>query len=252
MRQASVGFHCPDCVREGNAQMRQPRTAFGGLLNVGRPVVTITLIVINVVVFLIARTQGTRSEFVLTFAQTNDIDLPQFHWEGVAQGSYWQLITSNFVHLDFLHIAFNMFALWIFGGFLEQQLGRWRYLALYLVSGFAASVTVYWLADDTVISLGASGAVYGLFGAALIILLRQRRDVTGLLVLLAINLAFTFTVQNISWQAHLGGLAAGLAIGAGYAYAPRQHRQAIHVAILAGVVVVSLLLVVARTAQLTA
>lgn len=253
MRQASVGFQCPECVREANAQTRQPRTAFGGLLNVGRPIVTITLIVINVVVFVIANASGgVRSEFVLRFAQTNNVDLPQFGWEGVAQGSYWQLITSNFVHLEILHIAFNMFALWIFGAFLEQQLGRWRFLALYLVCGFVSSVTVYWLAGDSVVSLGASGAVFGLFGASMVILIRQRRDIRQLLVLLALNLVISFTVPNISWQAHLGGLAAGLLIGAGFAYAPRERRQATHIAVLGAALVIGMILVVVRTASLTA
>lgn len=251
MRTASVGFQCPECVKEASAQVRPARTAFGGLLNVGRPLVTISLIVINIGVFIIANAAGgVRSDFVLKFAQTNNVDLPQFGWEGVAQGSYWQLVTSNFVHLEVVHIAFNMFALWIFGGFLEQQLGRWRYLALYLVSGFAASVTVYWLADDSTISLGASGAVYGLFGASLVILLKQRQNITGLLMLLVFNLAFTFAVPNISWQAHLGGLAAGLVIGAGYAYAPREQRQLVQTGVLVTVAVISVLLVVARTSVL--
>jgi membrane associated rhomboid family serine protease len=259
MRQASVGFQCPDCVREGHAQRREPRTAFGGRISDGSSLATIGLIVINVVFFIIANaTDGVNGEFVKKMALFVDIDLPQFGYQGVAQGAYWQLITSTFLHTATLHLVMNMIGLWIFGSFLETQLGRWRYLALYLLTGLAGSVGIYLLSDPYVVggslnySLGASGSVFGLFGAALLILLKQRRDVTQLLVLLGLNLAITFTVPDIAWQAHVGGLVAGLLLGAGFAYAPRKQRNLIHVALVVGLAVVCLALVVVRTASLNA
>jgi membrane associated rhomboid family serine protease len=253
MTAASVGFQCPECIRAGRAQTPQARTSFGGRLTSGSPIVTLSLIAINVVFFIIANASGgERSSFVYKMAMIPDADFPRQGIEGVAQGSYWQLITSTFLHVQILHIAMNMIGLWIFGTFLEQQLGRWRYLSLYLLTGLAGSVSVYLLTPGVSISLGASGSVFGLFGAALLILLRQRRDVTQLLVLLALNLAISFTVSGVSWQAHVGGLIAGLLLGAGLAYAPRQRRTLVHAAVMGALLVICVALVVVRTAQLTA
>jgi len=258
MRQASVGFQCPECVRAGAASMPQTRTRFGGRATGGPPIVTYALIAVNVVFFVIANaTNGINGSFVQRMSLIVDANFPRAGIEGVAQGSYWQLITSTFLHTQILHIAMNMFGVWLFGSFLEQLLGRWRFLALYLLSGVVGSVAVYLLTGPTLpgqplnYSLGASGSVFGLFGAALVVLLKQRGDVTQLLVLLVLNLAFTFAAPSISWQAHVGGLVAGLAIGAGFAYAPRQQRLLIHVAMIVAVSVVCAALVVLRTAQLT-
>ncbi len=213
MRQASVGFQCPECVREGNAGTRVARTAFGGRAGGSSlPFVTITLISINVVVFLVLHaTNGLNGSFGKKMVEipTSAGFAPFLHLEGIAQGAYWQLITSTFTHYEILHIAMNMIGLWIFGSFLEHELGRWRFLALYLTAGLVGSVAVYLLADPHVVALRASGAVFGLFSAAFVILMRQRRDVTQLLVLLVLNLFISFTVPNIAWQAHIGGLLAG-------------------------------------------
>ncbi len=259
MVQASVGFQCPDCVRQGYSESRQARTSFGGRMTNGSSVVTMVLIGINALFFIIANlTGGIRGDFVAKTALFTDINLPRIGLEGVAQGSYWQLITSTFLHLQILHIAMNMIGLWIFGAFLENQLGRWRYLALYLLTGLAGSVAIYLFTGPFTpgqpisYSLGASGSVFGLFGAALVVLLKQHRDVTQLLVLLVLNLAITFVAPNISWQAHVGGLVSGLLLGAGFAYAPRQRRQSLHVAMVAGLAVFCVAVTVARTAVLTA
>jgi membrane associated rhomboid family serine protease len=252
MRQASVGFQCPDCVRVGNATVRRPRTAFGGRAMVGSAYVTIGLIAVNVAFFLVAQANGANGAFVRRMELWTDADFPRLDIEGVAQGSYWQLITSTFLHVEVLHIALNMIGLWIFGSFLESQLGRWRFLALYLVSGLAGSAAVYLLTDpNSAPSLGASGSIFGLFGAALLVLLRQRADVSQLILLLVLNLVITFTASNIAWQAHLGGLAAGLVLGGGFAYAPRKQRQLVGIGLLVLVTAASLLAVVLRTAALT-
>lgn len=255
MRQAAVGFQCPDCVREAAASTPAARTAFGGRVTDGSAAMTIGLIALNAVMFVVANaTGGGRGEFALSMSLMPDSALfpPRFDLQGVAQGAYWQLVTSTFLHVQILHIAMNMIGLWIFGAFLETALGRWRFLALYLLTGLAGSVAVYWLAPPTSVSLGASGSVFGLFGAALIILLKQRRDVRQLLILLGLNLLITFTVPTVSWQAHVGGLLAGLALGAGFAYAPRQQRTPVHLAMLVGLAVVCAGLVVVRTVALTA
>ena len=257
MRQAAVGFQCPECVKQGAAGSRQARTAFGGRIGSSNSA-TVALIVANVLVFLAAvSTGGTNGTFVHTLILIPQKVLTQntngqiVAVDGVADGSWWQLVTSMFLHTQVLHIALNMIGLWIFGSFLETALGRWRFLALYFLSGLAGSVAVYWLSPTNSASLGASGAVFGLFGAALVILLRQHRDVTQLLVLLGINLVFSFTGSNISWQAHLGGLVTGLLLGTGFAYAPRSQRTPVHVSVLVVVMAALVLATLARTAALT-
>ncbi len=255
MRQASVGFQCPDCVREGAASTRPARTPFGGKVTVSTSVVTVSLIVANVAVFLVASvTGGMSGRFTRVTGLLPDSAPfpPQSHLQGVAEGAYWELFTSTFLHLQLLHIAMNMIGLWIFGSFLESALGRWRYLALYLLSGLVGSVAIYCFAPTTSFSLGASGSIFGLFAAALVVLLRQRRDVSQLLVLLVLNLVITFTVPSISWQAHVGGLLAGLALGAGFAYAPRSSRTAVQLAVMGVLVVACVGFTIARTAALTA
>ncbi len=247
-----MGFQCPECVREGAARTPQVRTSFGGRITSGSAAVTIVLIGLNVVAFLVANATGKiLGEFSQQLVLIQDGSIYRPSVDGVAQGAYWRLVSSTFMHFDLIHIAFNLYALWLFGSYLESQLGRWRYLSLYLLAGLAGSVCVYLLSDIRSYSLGASGSIFGLFGASLFVLLRQRRDVSQLLVLLGLNLAITFVLPNISWQAHLGGLAAGMAIGAAFAYAPRSHRQSIHVASLVAVAVVCGVLVLLRTVTLT-
>lgn len=256
MRAASVGFHCPECVREGSSTVRQARTAYGGRINSRATIVTTVIIAVNVVIFVLANVlpdgpRGTVGEFVSTMGLIPDGSVYGPSIDGVAQGAYWQLLTSTFLHVSVLHLLMNMIGVWIFGTFLESVLGRWRFLALYLVSGLVGSVTVYWLADPYSLSLGASGSVFGLFGAALVILLRQKRDVSQLLVLLAINMFITFTVESISWQAHLGGLVTGMLMGAGYAYSPREQRTVLHVGAVSVLLVLATVFTVVRTGQLT-
>ena len=105
----------------------------------------------------------------------------------VADGDYWRLLTAAFLHGSLLHIAFNMYALYLFGPFVEKALGTVRFIAAYLTTAIASSVFVYWLERPELPTIGASGAVFGLFGMALLLLLRAKQDVTTLLVLLAIN-----------------------------------------------------------------
>lgn len=254
MRDAAVGFQCPDCVREAAAHSREPRTAFGGRLTGGSSTVTMILIGLNVAVFVLVQASGglvgDLGRRLLLLPDSRGYD-PRL-LEGVAQGAYWQLLTSTFLHTRVLHLAMNMIGLWLFGSYLESALGRWRFVSLYLLSGLAGSVAVLWLAPPGSVSLGASGSVFGLFGAALVVLLKQRRDVTQLLVLLGLNAVLSFAVRNVSWQAHLGGLIAGLLLGGAFAYAPRRTRTPVHVAALGAVLVVCLGLTVLRIAALTA
>lgn len=238
MRPAAVGFHCPECVAAGQETAARPRTVYGGAVRGTDNIVTLVLIGLNVAMFLFI--QVSRSIAV-------DAGLVV---GGVASGQLWRLFTSMFVHVDLMHLFFNMFALWIFGPGLERLLGRTRFIALYLLSGLTGSVAVYWLAGLNTLTYGASGAVFGLLGAALVVSVRRGYDASWLLALLGINLVFTFLAPNISWQGHLGGLVGGLALGAALAWAPRRLRTILHLAAFAGVFVLCVVLIGVRTAQL--
>jgi len=243
MRPASVGFHCPDCVAEGARTQRQPRTAAGGLIPQTAGRVTIVLIGLNLVVFLIARFAESQ-EFYAQSVMLTECTPPNCRgYEGVDQGAWWRLGTSVFLHTQILHLLFNMYALWVFGPMLERYLGYLRFLALYLTCGLAGSVVVLWFSDPATPTLGASGAIFGLFGAALVLLRSRGLETSSLMVLIGINLVITFTVPDISWQGHLGGLAAGLGLGAMFAYAPRHRRTVIQAVALGGLWVALLALV---------
>jgi membrane associated rhomboid family serine protease len=241
MRDASVGFQCPSCVAEGAKTVRSARTIAGAAIS-GRPgVVSMTLIGLNVVAYLVTlATGGQGGKFFENGAM----------WSyGVADGDYWRLLTSAFLHENVLHIAFNMYALYLFGPFVERALGTWRFIAAYLTAAMVGSVFVYLLSDPRTLTIGASGAIFGLFGIALILLLRAKQDVRTLLVLLAIN-AFISLQGNISWQGHLGGFVSGCALGAAFAYAPRDRKTQVQVLALAAMWIGIVVAIVVRTSVL--
>jgi membrane associated rhomboid family serine protease len=271
MRDAAVGFQCPTCVAEGAKATRSGRTAYGGLRSGNPGLTSIVLIVSNVVVWLLLLASGgQRSELYAKLALLPggrcspsgraDQFFPQVgeslcgssqstQWvEGVADGAYWQLLTSAFLHLEPWHIGFNMLALWFLGPQLEQAVGRVRFIALYVLSALAGSTFVYWLAAPEGSTLGASGAIFGLMGGLLVLAFKVQGDVRGILTWVGLNAAFTFLVPNISWQGHLGGFLGGVLIAAILVYAPRQRRTLWQVLGLGGVALLLVVLVLARTA----
>jgi membrane associated rhomboid family serine protease len=131
-----------------------------------------------------------------------------------------------FTHQDFMHIFFNMLALWFLGPQLERIVGRARFLALYLLSGLAGSVAILWLSAPGVAVLGASGAVFGLMGGLLVIAIRVKAELRMILIWLGINVVYTFAYPGISWQGHLGGFIGGVAIAAILIYVPGLARSA--------------------------
>ena len=256
MRAASVGQQCVECVGEGARGTRQARTVFGGR-PVGGAVVTWTLVAINVAVFLVAWVRpGIINDLSMLGYATYTPGGP-FH--GVAAGEWYRLITSAFVTpgaglggLGFVDILFNMWALIFVGPALEGFLGRARFLAVYLLSAVGGAVMYYYLAPPVNLAAGASGAVYGLFGAWFVASRRLRLDTRGIVVLIAINLAISFFFNHfIAWQAHVGGLLTGALLTAAYAYAPRGNRTTIQVAATVAVVAVIGVAVAVRSGQLT-
>ena len=252
MRDASVGFQCPECVAKGAKNVRAPRTIAGGAVQSRPGIVTMVLIGINVAAFVL--TDVLRIDAVNAWGAmqaANVVTADGSLYRGVADGGYWRLLTAAFLHAGVLHILFNVYALYLFGPFVEKALGTWRYLAAYVTSAVVASVFVYWLSAPGTWTVGASGAVFGLFGMALVLLLKAKEDVRGLLVLLAINAAISVISARISWEGHLGGFVAGCVLGVVLAYAPRARRTLVQVAAFVLVWGAIVAAVVLRTAQLT-
>jgi membrane associated rhomboid family serine protease len=226
MRSAPVGHQCVDCVEQGARSVRQPTTAFGARA-VDKPWVTYVLIALNVVMFVLQQAvSGLTEQFFL--------------WpNGVAYlDQFYRLVTSGFLHSGVPHILFNMVALYFTGPALERVLGHARFVGLYLLSLLGGSVLVYLLTPVAQPTLGASGAIFGLFGAAFVLARKLDLDVRGIVGLIVINLVITFVAPGISWQGHVGGLLTGAAVAAVYAYAPQAKRTLI----LAGCSVAVLLL----------
>jgi membrane associated rhomboid family serine protease len=238
---ASVGFQCPECVKQGRSTQRAVRTRYGGLVPSRPGFVTMILIGINVAVWLsIVASGGNSSRLLRLFwllpeamcgaspvAVSREFctRLGAVYYPGVSDGAYWQLLTSAFTHVAVLHIGFNMLALWILGPQVEQMFGRARFLALYLVSGLAGSALVYATTPVNVPTLGASGAIFGLMGALLVVSLRTRINISGVLILVGVNAVFTLSISGVSWQAHLGGFIGGALVAAVVVWAPRRRRQ---------------------------
>jgi membrane associated rhomboid family serine protease len=257
MQPASVGFQCPTCVREGSRGTRSARTPYGGQ-RTGNPALSSqVLVAINVAVWvLILATGGSGSSLVdklaLTpFARFVPADGAPQLVVGVADGAPWQLLTSMFTHVSPIHIGFNMLVLWTLGPQLELAVGRIRFLAIYLISGLAGSAAVLWLAPAYSATLGASGAIFGMLGALLVIAVKVRGDVRGIATWIAINFVLTFLVANISWQGHVGGFVGGLLVGAAVVYAPRQHRAVWQAAAAGAVAALVAVATAVRIAQLS-
>lgn len=245
MRDAAVGHQCADCVGEGARSVRQATNVFGAQRPTSMtPVITYVLIGINLLVFALQMASPELERALAIWPPA------------VADGEVYRLLTSAFMHFGLTHIAFNMLALFFVGPPLEIALGRVRFIALYLLSALGGSVLVYLLTFNA-LTAGASGAVFGLFGATFVVGKRLNMDTRSVLMIIALNLVFTFvypliTSQNISWQGHIGGLVTGAVVAAALAYAPRQQRTLVQGAAIAALLVVFVGLVVWRTAELRA
>jgi membrane associated rhomboid family serine protease len=252
MRSAAVGFQCPDDVAAGARSVRQPRTAFGGRLSGDTSRVSIALIGINLAVFVLGLLAG-QGELRLRFANlAGPVLISADEVAGVADGEYYRLITAAFLHAGLLHLAMNMFALASLGPVLESALGRSRFLVLYLVSALGGSTLSFLLAQPNTVGVGASGAIFGLFGAFYVVARRLGGDTRSILTLLVINLVITFAVPIIDWRAHLGGLITGTLVAAAFAFAPRgPRRTAVQAAACVAVVLLLLVLVAVRSRVLT-
>ena len=243
-REAPVGFQCVDCVRDQAKGQRTARTVFGGSATDGRPLVTRAIIVVCVLVYLLQIVPGSVLTSYLDFVPA------------LAESEPWRFLSSAFVHAPSalpIHIGFNMYALWLIGPYLEQLLGRVRFLALYLVAAAGGSVAFLIAADPLGRSwftgaVGASGAVFGLFAAVVALNRKLGRDSQAIIGVMAVNLAIGFFPGlNIAWQAHLGGLVTGAAVAAVFAFAPAgPRRSTVQAAGVVGIVLLLLVLTVLK------
>jgi membrane associated rhomboid family serine protease len=261
MNEASVGFQCPECVAEGRRTVRAVRSVFGGTRAGMQGYVTKTLIAINILFqiasmisarglggkagngilsLLMTETPLTRWGSVVGQVEYVNWTTGQHLWGpgGIANGEYYRLFTSMFLHYGLVHLAMNMWALWVLGRTLEAALGPVRFAVLYLVAGFGGAVTVYMFQPEAA-TAGASGAIFGLFAALFVILKRLKRDTSSIIPILVVNVLISF-IPGISLFGHLGGAVIGGAVALVIAYAPQRRRTAL----LAGSVVAVLALLV--------
>ena len=230
---SSVGVHCVDCARRSQAGRRQARTLLGGNM-VSGALVTKILLGLCVVVYAL--------QVLAPGLATQSLDFRLGFLPVLAAHEPWRFLTTAFLHANYMHLGFNMWALWVLGGTLEPVLGRWRFASVYLLSALGGSTAIYWLSwpgteSWITLTVGASGAVFGLFSAMFIVQRRFGRDTSGIVALVAINAVVSFLGANISWQGHLGGLLVGGIVSAIYAWAPRGRRKAVGIAGTIAVVV---------------
>jgi membrane associated rhomboid family serine protease len=262
MRSAAVGFQCPDCVKQGSATVRQPKAAYGGKAR-ANPEVTYALLGLNGLFFLL--TQGFAlgpfgggvpsnlfQKLALSPCQAVFTGGDCFAGDGVAGGAYYRLLSSMFLHFGLVHLALNMYCLFLVGPHLERALGRLRFSALYLLSGIAGSALSYALGPKLELAAGASGAVFGLFAAFYVLERRRGYDVTQITTTIGLNLVFSFTVPGIDWRGHVGGLIGGALVTAALVYAPEgKQRWVVQALGCLCVAVIVVGVVASRTAQLT-
>lgn len=204
MHQASVGFHCPECTKSGRQKVLRAQS----LLT--RPYVTMALVAVNVAVFVAnAVSSGSVGSNLGELGQRGALYGP-----AVAAGDWWRPITAGFLHAGLIHIGFNMFLLWQLGMLLEPAIKHVAFASLYVLSLLGGSFLVLVL-DPRAVTVGASGAVFGLMGAAFIAMRSRGIDpfATGIGPLIVINLVLTVAIPGISIGGHLGGLAAGVVGG---------------------------------------
>jgi membrane associated rhomboid family serine protease len=237
MISAPVGFQCPECV--ASAQVAVPKTKFGGAF-ISVPKVTRAILATCVGIFALSMLLGS---FALDFGM-----IP----EAIAQGQWWRLLTSTLLHSGILHLLFNMYALYWLGPQLERTLGHARFAALYLLAALGGSVASYWFSSINTVSVGASGAIFGLITATIVIGREMRSDVSQLVVLLGLNVVIGFLQPGIDWRAHFGGAIVGAAVAYLYTKGTRLNRDQIHRLGIAGIFVILVVATLARNAQVSA
>ncbi|ERK73103.1 rhomboid family intramembrane serine protease [Leifsonia aquatica] len=232
---AAVGFVCPECMAQQRATAPKTKPAWiPRLTGAGAPVVTYAIIAVCVVVFILQSLPFIGGQVTQAIQYAGVYSDPRAF-------EPWRMLTSVFAHASIIHILLNMYTLWIFGSILEPMLGRLRFLGLFLISGFAGSLGVLLLGNPLQPVVGASGAIFGMFGAFFIIQRRLGGNATQILVLVALNIGIGFLPGlNIAWQAHVGGLIGGVLVGLIYVETRKASRRALQLPLI---IVLSVLLI---------
>lgn len=269
MIEAPVGYQCPECVGEARREFRKgpgrriavanakAMSATNVLLATIGAVFVAELVVAGPDALLLGPTSRQLYDMGGGAAFLAQID-PVFRvLPGIATGQYWRLVTSMFLHIGLIHLAFNAYALWLFGTAIERELGRVRFLLIYFATGIFASAASYAFGTPGAVGAGASGAIFGLFGAYLAYNYRRRGSaladarVQQMVRLIVLNAILALSLHFIDWRAHLGGLVAGLAAGyVAEGWGTLERRRRILVFGFAGILLAAAALVAWRTADL--
>lgn len=263
---APVGHQCPGCVNDARREFRQGPGRRIAAANIRRRAsATTALLALIGAMFLLEVVAGGSGSLMTGPSGLKLIDLgasialarlPNGDLVGIAAGQDWRLVSAMFLHAGLLHIAFNAYALWIFGTVVEQELGRLRFLLIYFVTGVVASAASYAFGPNAV-GVGASGAIFGIFGAFVTYNYRRRHlaiaaaRLRSAVTIVVINMVLALSIQGIDWRAHVGGFIAGLFAGfAAEGVGTPSARKTILVVGFAGLLVVAFGLVTWHTSQL--
>ncbi len=239
-------MHCPECVREARGSMAANARPIGRRFanavrpGSGRPVVTYAIIGLNVIVFILELLTGNS---ILGNGSGSVADALAY-FPGAIAVSPWVLLSNAFVHANLIHIALNMFMLFIIGIPLERHFGRVRMIAFYLIGILGADVAVDFLSRGG--AIGASGAIFALLGVLILFSRRIGFNPSWLITIGVVNLGYGFVGAGISWQGHLGGLVAGLLIGALLLYTGAARRRTLR---LTGLIALPAIFVLALVAH---
>ena len=265
MTPAPVGYQCPDCVREAGRTAPRRRVRVRFIL--GRPgSITTTLLVVNIAMFLVEVIYGGGGSLASGPNEVKLFQLGALFPPAIAKTAtfpqhyqYWRLVTAMFLHAGILHLALNMYALYLFGYLIEHAFGVARFVAIYFVAGFLASVTSFAFGPVLEVGVGASGAIFGLLGAWVAYNYRRRASALAAaqlqwaLILIALNTVLAVSFRGIDWRAHVGGLVAGVFAGwLAEGWGPRRIRPFVQVGGMVALVVLGIAVTAWRVATFPA
>ncbi len=245
LRDAAVGKQCVDCVNEGRRTVRPARTVVGAQVS-DRVIVTPVLIALNVLAYVVTVFQSgspMNNDRSGLFTATSMIP------ELTAQGEWWRVLTSGFMHFGLIHLALNMAVLYVVGQNVERELGKVRFGAVYFLSLLGGSAAAFYFGTVCQQLAGASGAVFGLMGALLVLWKRQRRDISTIVVVVGINLVSNL-FTNASLLGHLGGFVIGGLLTLAMVRAPERNRNLYQIGGVVAAVVLLGVMFALRAAQL--
>ena len=252
---AAVGYQCPNCLEEAR---REYRRGPGSLRRRARSLSATRVLLAAIIVMFVVEIGASPAATLFSGPPGNVLfDLGASWPPAIAQGQLWRLFSSMFLHAGLIHLLFNAYALWIFGQAIEDEYGSPWMIVLYFLSGFLASVTSYAFGDVRSLGVGASGAIFGLFGAFVAYNYRRRHlalasaRLRSAVMLIVVNTFLALAIPQIDWRAHVGGLVAGFI--AGYVVdgiGPRETRSVVRVVGIAAMVGIGVALVVWRTEQI--